>query len=295
MVTTFLCFMLLIQFINSEYLRNVSYVDKNCNPSHHNPESVARSVEKAGKLMKDSINTPRNETLAVMILFSNGFHSNHHSHGRLDYLRCSLLKLQKFLMSTTSTDVFVWTLKHSVSSMESLAPNWFNSKDFPRTYIIEIEPDTWRVPCGLKNDSHWNVRSHFELDYYLMGRWRLTFSLDFARAMGYKYHLQYDDDALLNQPINYDLVKEMEKSREINKFYHNNQDVRAKPAPLPPKINRINSAYPNRQVTTQMIMQSQVVERKYNSKDGTFDENNEIMGFHMGVLDDVVCKSLHSV
>eukprot|EP01037_Dinobryon_pediforme_P030360 gene30360-34404_t len=45
-----------------------------------------------------------------------------------------------------------------------------------------------------------------------MGRWRLTFSLDFARRMGYKYHMQFDDDAMLNGPLAYDIVQKLGNS-----------------------------------------------------------------------------------
>ena len=94
-------------------------------------------------------------------------------------------------------------------------------------FMYQTIPDSsWEVPCGLVDQGQWAARKHFDIgktleyihtyvhtylhtyihtyidtdrtDYFMMGRWRLTFSLDFARRMGYKYHLQFDDDAMLN-------------------------------------------------------------------------------------------------
>ena len=51
----------------------------------------------------------------------------------------------------------------------------------------------------------WQGRSEFEIDYYLTGRWRLTFSLEFAKKMGYEYMLNIDDDTILTEPVQYNL------------------------------------------------------------------------------------------
>ena len=40
---------------------------------------------------------------------------------------------------------------------------------------------------------------------------RLTFSLDFAKAMGYSYHLQFDDDAMLNSALAYNVVDKLKE------------------------------------------------------------------------------------
>lgn len=47
----------------------------------------------------------------------------------------------------------------------------------------------------------------------------MTYSLDFAKEMGYNYHLQLDDDALINTQINYNLVKRLQKSNTEMAFY----------------------------------------------------------------------------
>jgi hypothetical protein len=78
---------------------------------------------------------------------------------------------------------------------------------------MKIPVETWKIPCGLTNDSEWVLRKNFDIDYYLMGRWRLTFSLDFVKEMGYIYHLQFDDDAMINNKINYDIVQKLKKRK----------------------------------------------------------------------------------
>lgn len=44
---------------------------------------------------------------------------------------------------------------------------------------------------------------------------RLTFSLDFAKEMGYKYHLQFDDDAMLNSKIQYNIVDKFKENNYL--------------------------------------------------------------------------------
>lgn len=192
--------------------RRTSEWRENCNDKYHNTESVANSANKARQLLQNHpSDVPIKDRLLVMVLFSKGFVNSPEMRGRLDYLRCSLLKLKANMMPTTTVDVFIWTL--NTTTIVPVIPSWFNEKDFPRMNIIDIEPDTWRVPCGLIDDSKWAVRKHFDLDYYLMGRWRLSFSLDFAKEMGYGYHLQFDDDAMLNGKLDFNIVQ---KFREKN-------------------------------------------------------------------------------
>eukprot|EP01032_Pedospumella_encystans_P038939 gene38939-44143_t len=156
----------------------------NCNDQHHNHDAVSANAEKAkAMLLNHPTDVPIKDRLLVQVLFSKGFVNSPEMAGRLNYLRCALLKLKANMMEKTTVDVFIWTLNST--SVVPVIPDWFNSKDFPRMNIISIEPDTWRIPCGLIEDSKWAVRKHFDIDYYLMGRWRLSFSLDFAKEMGY--------------------------------------------------------------------------------------------------------------
>lgn len=188
--------------------------DTNCNDEHHNHAAVAASAVKAkAMLLNHPTDVPIKDRLLVQVLFSTGFVDSPEMKGRLNYLRCALLKLKANMMGSTTIDVFIWTLNST--SIVPIIPSWLNSKDFPRVNIISIEPETWRVPCGLIEDSKWAVRKHFSLDYYLMGRWRLSFSLDFAKEMGYAYHLQFDDDAMLNGPLNFNIVEKLRDKRTM--------------------------------------------------------------------------------
>jgi len=184
--------------------------ETNCNDEHHRHKAVARWVEKAQRMLQSQPSeVPLADRLVVMVLFSKGFVNSAEMKGRLEYLKCSLLKLKQNMAKTT-VDVFIWTLNST--SVVPVIPSWLTPLDFPRVHVISVEPETWRIPCGLVDDSKWAVRSHFDVDYYLMGRWRLSFSLDFARAMGYSQHLQFDDDAMLNAPLPYDIVSEFKAS-----------------------------------------------------------------------------------
>lgn len=151
---------------------------------------------------------PLRSRVAVMIIFSRGFSAKSSMAGRLEYLRCALLKLKKHVMPHTTLDIFLWGLDTPESPL--VVPEWFTERDFPRMHIMPLPSAVWRIPCGLKHNSQWSLREHFDLDYYLMGRWRLTFSLDFARAMGYEFHLQFDDDAFVNQDLKFNLTERMD-------------------------------------------------------------------------------------
>lgn len=189
-----------------------------CNDKFHNSESVAVSTFKAHTLLLNHPSrVPIHDRLLVMILFSKGFVKSKEMEGRLEYLRCALRKLQTGLMPKTTLDIFIWTL--NTTEIVPNIPGWLNSVDFPRVNVIEIEQETWRVPCGLIDDSKWALRHQFDLDYYLMGRWRLSFSPDFARKMGYSYYLQFDDDAMFNGNLGFDVVKHFRKKHLLMGVY----------------------------------------------------------------------------
>jgi len=190
-----------------------------CNPIPHDNISIQSAVVKGrNSLEKFDNNLPISDRLAIMILFSRGLNEkNSKMNNRLEYLRCALVKLQKNLMVHTPADVYLWGLNSTDNPI--VIPSWLTAKDFPRVHVMEIPDNTWKIPCGLIPDSEWAVRKHFDLDYYLMGRWRLAFSLDFAKTMGYKYHLQFDDDAMLNTPVEYNLLpKFQEKNYQMGVF-----------------------------------------------------------------------------
>jgi hypothetical protein len=183
-----------------------------CAMNPRNPVPVKEAATKAKEVLAEQPSSvPIGERLAVMILFSRGFSSANQKSSRLEFLHCALLKLQKYLMSQTNADVYIWAL-NSTSNPISI-PTWFNAKDFPRTFIMELPSEAWKIPCGLSSEKNWVVRKHFDIDYYLMGRWRLTFSLDFAKEMGYEYHLQFDDDSMINTMIPYNIIAKFQESK----------------------------------------------------------------------------------
>jgi hypothetical protein len=187
---------------NSKQFR---YVTSNCTEKLHDYDAVKASAAKAKVLLQnhpDPRNVPFNQRILFMILFSKGFNDNDE---KVMYLKCALNKLKTNMMPTNTIDIFVWVLRQPGHDLN--VPDWVAT--IPRVNIMEIEPSTWQVPCGVRPDSEWALRYRFSLDYYLMGRWRLTFSFDFAKEMGYAYNMQYDDESLLNTKVPFDLGQDL--------------------------------------------------------------------------------------
>ncbi len=185
--------------------------DKNgpdCQVNPRNQIPVRKAAEVAKTFLQPS-DVPLQKRLLIMILFSRGFSSKNVNSNRLEFLHCALLKLQKHLMNSTPADIFIWALNSTESPIT--VPSWLTPQAFPRTHVIELPSEAWKIPCGLSEERSWVTRKHFDIDYYLMGRWRLTFSLDFAKEMGYEYHLQFDDDAMLNTNIPFNIITELDK------------------------------------------------------------------------------------
>ena len=59
--------------------------------------------------------------------YIRGFLKGNGKYNRLEFLRCSLLKLQKNLMRHTPSDVFIWTLNSTANNQIATIPDWFNS------------------------------------------------------------------------------------------------------------------------------------------------------------------------
>lgn len=186
-------------------------VNGDCNPHFHNPEAVERTVVKAKELLERfPTEVALKDRLAVMVLFSRGFGlQSGAGSNRLNFLNCALKQFLTRVAKTTPVDIYIWVLEGESPSQPIEVPDWLNATSFPRVNVIPIPRETWRVPCGLMHDSKWNLRKHFPVDYYLMGRWRLTFSFDFAKAMGYEYHMQFDDDAVALSDVPFNIVEKM--------------------------------------------------------------------------------------
>lgn len=201
-----LSLILLLHTAHSQIVKEITEVtpvhSQQCTPFHYDHDAISRSAQKARTLLtQDTANAgvAMVDRLAVMILFSHGFHE-YSLAWRLKWLRCSLQRLQRNLQSSTPADIFIWTLNST--EMRPRIPRWLKDAEaFPAVHVMDIEPSTWQVPCGLSNDSMWAMRDIYDVNYRLMGRWRLSFSPAFVRAMGYEYYLQIDDDAILRQPM----------------------------------------------------------------------------------------------
>ena len=102
--------------------------------------------------------------LAIMFVFSDGVVDGE----KAKYLKCSLLKLQENFLPTTPSDIFLWLPVNATR----IVPSWI--KALKSVYVMEIQKEAWYIPA-LRNDTQWVGRDAFELDYYLTGRWRLTF------------------------------------------------------------------------------------------------------------------------
>jgi len=172
-----------------------------CNPYLHSPEIVEKSVVIAKDiLIKNPSSVSLENRLVVMVIFGGGFSDQI----RLPHLRCSLRKLQLNVMPATPLDIYLWVPAKDTEPAN--IPDWLKAPEYDRVFLMPIPLESFRMPCGLSNDATWTVRKHFSLEYYIMGRWRMTFAIDFVRAMGYKYYLQLDDDAMINNQLNMNIV-----------------------------------------------------------------------------------------
>ncbi len=189
----------------------------NCTSHTHHPLSISKSVALAKSYLKKSL-TPVliQDRLVVMILYANGFYHPDKLRNRDIYLECSLRSLIRNAMVSTVLDIFVWVPLTSMSKI----PFWLTKAQFPRVFVMPMDRETFLAPCGLINDSLWAKRWDFEVDYYIMGRWRLTYGLDFAKEMGYKYHLQFDDDSYILSPISFVMVKTMRGSYDMATIHY---------------------------------------------------------------------------
>jgi hypothetical protein len=143
------------------------------------------------------------DTLAVMIIFAISIELplTEYAHRRWAYLHCSLTKLFDSVGKFTPVDVFLWVKPSS----RLYVPQWLLAT-FPSVVVMTIPESVWELPPHTGNRSEWNMGASFSDDYFLMGRWRLTFALSFVREMGYDYMLQVDDDTFVLEDIAFNIV-----------------------------------------------------------------------------------------
>jgi hypothetical protein len=102
--------------------------------------------------------------LAVMFVFTDGIFD-----GQKDrFLKCSLLKLKDNFLPDTPADIYLWLPMNSTR----LLPHWLS--ELRDVHVMEIQSEAWFV-SSLANDTQWVGRDAFDMNYYLTGRWRLTF------------------------------------------------------------------------------------------------------------------------
>lgn len=140
--------------------------------------------------------------LAVMIIFAFRLEMpiNLQMHRRLAYLHCALSKLFANVGRFTPIHVYLWVQESSIPYL----PSWINEM-FPEVIVVSIPPSSWMMPTDSGDREKWNYGSYHD-DYFLMGRWRLTFAMSFVKSMGYEYILQMDDDTFFMDEIAFNIV-----------------------------------------------------------------------------------------
>lgn len=207
----FLCLRFVVILCNSRYEL------PNCNPHLHNHEEVSVNVRYARSVVANST-VPLSDRMAINMIFSHGFAAQptRQHVDRLPFLKCALKKVYLNLLPHNELDIFVWVPQASIE----FVPAWLkNAIEYPRTYVMPIINTTWMVPCGIRDERLWPLRKHFNVDYHIMGRWRITTGFDFIYKMGYKFYMQLDDDAMLNNKIEFNLVQKFrEKQYQMGVF-----------------------------------------------------------------------------
>jgi hypothetical protein len=125
----------------------------------------------------------------------------HNTRAASPRLPCAISHLCSGL-ANTNFDIFVWTRPDKLDELEAWA---FPGTDGVRcrVHIMPIEPASVSLPPNVRPDNVWRGNppwnpTMFGMEYRLMGRWRLGYSFAFARALGYDFMLQLDDDSFLN-------------------------------------------------------------------------------------------------
>ena len=208
--------MFFLIFIKFGLSLSYRYEFPSCNPNLHNKKDVSTSVRYARSILSNS-STVISDRLAINMIFSHGFlHNSKQQLDRIPHLQCALKKVYLNLLPHNELDIFIWIPQISFD----FVPAWLkNGTAYPRTYVMPIINTTWMVPCGIRDEGQWPLRKHFNLDYHIMGRWRITTGFDFMHDMGYKYYVQLDDDAMINNKIEFNIVQRFrEKGYQMGVF-----------------------------------------------------------------------------
>ncbi|MEW5316632.1 MAG: hypothetical protein WDW38_007992 [Sanguina aurantia] len=120
---------------------------------------------------------------------------------RIPTLKTCVQWYHRNVMQTTPSDLYIFTHAHQVTEvlrkMGSLPLGVF---------LVPIPASDWTYPADFMDSSLWHGLE-WNADYRMMGDWRLTHQMQFARDSGYRYALQTDDDSFVTSPISYDIVE----------------------------------------------------------------------------------------
>ena len=127
----------------------------------------------------------------------------------MNYLHCSLFSIYNYIAHTTPIDVYLFLDENVIQN----PPKWF-SFEFPQLHILPILSESWQVPTNIGSHATWNM-NEYTLDYYLQGRWRLTYQMQFCYTLGYKYVLQVDDDTFILNSNHFNIVERMKSEGKV--------------------------------------------------------------------------------
>ncbi len=201
-------------------LGNVIFITHSSSTLCQNSSLSSIALQQATKSARNILKP--NHKLILQILFTEHIPNQpmellmRDESSRIRWLDCCLKKLQEY---SHFGDIVVWYLDNNLLKL---------SHNFGNITFLELPKYSWILPCNISDNSTWSGRHMFDIDYYIMGRWRLTFAFEFAKEMGYKYNMQYDDDSILLNPITYDIVEKMDHSGFKHAVLSNSQGAEYK-------------------------------------------------------------------
>lgn len=160
-----------------------------------------------------SINrTAFSERLPIIIGFSYPIVSplTEFNYRRFHYLHCSLHKVYNNIGNYTPIDVYLWVSADETSQL----PLWIQT-EYPQLIILPIPVSSWQLPTNIGPHHGWKHSDVFKEDYFIHSRWRMTFAMEFVKAMGYKYILLTDDDTFVMNPIPFNIIEQFSNSNVL--------------------------------------------------------------------------------
>lgn len=115
--------------------------------------------------------------------------------------------LENSILQSTSADVYVFSLDNSAKGH---VQRECSSALTRGTLTFQSLGEGWYTPKEASNASEWHFQ-RFPEDYRRMGHWRLSYPLELARSLGYKWVLQIDTDSWVRDPMQTNLVEELNR------------------------------------------------------------------------------------